>query len=162
MNSNAIYQKSAKGREAIANRHSGLTPKLRSTLILIDGKRGLADLAPYAGSLEGAAQILAQLEAEGYVEASLVAAPPPPPPPSPAAAAAASGASRAALQKMAVRKLTDAVGPMAEEIAMRIEAAKSAADVEAAIARAENLLRQVKGDAAANAYLEALAPYRAG
>lgn len=161
MNNNAIYQKSAKGREAIANRHSGLTPKLRSTLILIDGKRGLADLAPYAGSLEGAAQILAQLEAEGYVEASLAAAPPPPPP-SPAAAAAASGASRAALQKMAVRKLTDAVGPMAEEIAMRIEAAKSAADVEAAIGRAENLLRQVKGDAAANAYLEALAPYRAG
>lgn len=161
MNSNAIYQKSAKGREAIANRQSGLAPKLRSTLILIDGKRGLGDLAPYAGSVEAAAQILAQLEAEGYVEVSFVA-PPPPAPAAPAAPTPAPGASRAALQKAAVRKLTDAVGPMAEEICMRIEAAKSAADLDAGIARAENLLRQVKGDAAAEAYLAALAPYRAG
>ena len=36
---NVVYHKSAKGAEAIATRQHGLSPKLRSMLILIDGKR---------------------------------------------------------------------------------------------------------------------------
>lgn len=40
-----MYHKSAKGTEAIATRQHGLTPKLRTMLVLIDGKRSLEDLA---------------------------------------------------------------------------------------------------------------------
>ena len=41
-NKQAIYHKTPKGTEAIANRQSGLAPRLRSLLIMVDGKRSLS------------------------------------------------------------------------------------------------------------------------
>lgn len=166
MNKNAIYHKSAKGVEAIATRQHGLGPKQRSMLILVDGKKGFDDLAKLSGMLGDPAQLLEELEAGGFIE-----------PASGGAAAAAMPAASAAvpvtapsplasvppvislpdIKRLAVRKLTDAMGPMAEELCLRLESARTPAEFQAAVARAEGILRQVRGPATAAAFVAEIA-----
>lgn len=149
MQKTAIYHKSAKGSEAIANRSRDLLPKLRSMLILVDGKRGFDELAKLSAMLGDTEQLLTQLEADGFIEpvAAPIAGST-----APAAAAAAQAPAAQAVtlkeaQRFAVRLLTDIMGPNAEELCLRIEAAHNVAEFNAAIARAEGLLRQFHGAA---------------
>lgn len=65
---NLIYHKAAKGAEAIATRQHGLSPKLRSMLILIDGKRTFDDLARLSQMLGDTDELLGQLLDEGFIE----------------------------------------------------------------------------------------------
>ena len=82
-----IYRKTAKGSEAIANRQSGLGPRHRSLLIMIDGKRSVAELAPVGSALGDVADLIQALQAEGLIEALNA--------PAPAPAAPAAGAQGA-------------------------------------------------------------------
>lgn len=159
---NLVYQKSAKGSEAIATRRHGLSPKLRSLLILIDGKRDYQELARISNTLGDTEQLLGQLLDEGCIEpvpkaaraaaalAPKVAVPVPihasasASAPAPAAAPASS-VSLADARRHAVRRLIDIVGPNADEICMRIESARSVADFLAAVAQAEAMVRQFRG-----------------
>ena len=65
LNKHAIYHKTPKGAEAIANRQSGLAPRLRSLLIMVDGKRSSADLGALTGECE---TLLDQLAQDGLIE----------------------------------------------------------------------------------------------
>lgn len=154
MNSNATYHKSAKGTEAIATRQHGLSPKLRSMLIMVDGKRSFDELAKVASALGDPAQLMSELEAGGFIEQvsgaitnattrtdTSAAAPPVPP-----------AISLPDAKRLAVRKLTDAMGPMAEDLCLRIEAARTTPEYLAAITRAESFLRQTRGNAIASAF----------
>jgi hypothetical protein len=134
-----VYHKSAKGTEAIATRQHGLmTPKLRTMLILIDGKRSLEDLAKLSqGDTE---QLLEQLLDQGFIEP--VAAPESSAPPPLASAPARHATTLAEAQRFAVRKLTDIMGPNAEDLCLRIEAARNVHDLQKAVAKAEGTLRQ--------------------
>ncbi len=69
----AVFKKSAQGAEAIATRQAGLTPKLRSALIMVDGKRSFGDLAPMVSVLGDPEVLLTELESAGFIE--LVGAP---------------------------------------------------------------------------------------
>jgi len=164
MNKNAIYHKSIKGAQAIAERQHGLGPKQRSMLILIDGKRGFEDLVKLASMLGDPAQILSELEAGGFIEAGASAAPPAPASapvvtaPSPLTPAAPA-TSLADAKRLAVRKLTDTMGPMAEELCLRIEGARTAAEFRAATARAEATLRQARGGSVAAAFAAEVAAH---
>lgn len=167
MNKNAIYHKSAKGMEAIATRQHGLGPKQRSMLILIDGKKSFDDLAKLSAMLGDTVQLLQELEDGGFIEAAAgaqaaVAAPPTAAPPVSAPtplAATAPATSLADAKRFAVRKLTDTMGPMAEEICLRIEAARNPAEFLAAVARAEATLRQLRGSGAAAAFAAEVAAH---
>jgi hypothetical protein len=134
-----VYHKSAKGTEAIATRQHGLTPKLRTLLILIDGKRNLEDLGKFSqqGDTE---QLLGQLLDQGFIEP--VAEPVASTPPQLAAAPARPALTLKEAQRFAVRRLTDIMGPNAEELCLRIEAARNVHDLQQAVARAEGTLRQ--------------------
>lgn len=80
-----IYSKTLKGQEEIKTRAGGLSQRMRQVLIFIDGKRSRDDLA---GMLKGDDMdtLLAELMAQGLVEASGSAAPKPATPaPAPAA-----------------------------------------------------------------------------
>ena len=168
MNKNAIYHKSAKGVEAIATRQHGLGPKQRSMLILIDGKKGFDDLAKLSAMLGDTVQLLDELEAGGFIEA---AAGGPPTTTVPAALAtpavtdpsplapAAPAISLPDAKRLAVRKLTDAMGPMAEELCLRIEAARTAAEFQTAVARAESMVRQARGPVTAAAFAAEVAAH---
>ena len=155
MQKGVIYHKSAKGTEAIATRQHGLSPKQRSMLIMIDGKRSFDELARLSAMLGDTEQLMTELENGGFIEplGGASGAPAPGPAPAPAEAvtvpAALPAVSLPEAKRFAVRLLTDTLGPMAEELCLRIEGARNAAEFSAAITRAEALMRQVKGTAAA-------------
>ena len=56
-----------------------------------------------------------------------------------------------------MRRVTDAMGPTAEDLCLRIEAARTAAEFQTAVARAENLLRQARGASVAAAFAAEMA-----
>lgn len=145
---NVVYHKSAKGSEAIATRQHGLSPKLRSILILIDGKRGFDELAKLSSALGDTEQLLGQLLEQGFVEpVAAPAAPAAPGAPGPGksrATPAARGPSLIDAQRYASRRLFDLLGPSSEPACLRIEAARNAQDLLSAIKLAEIMVNDVR------------------
>ena len=68
LDKSAIYYKSIHGQQALQNRDPALVPKLRSLLILVDGKRGYDELAKLGSVFGNADALLEQLEREGFIE----------------------------------------------------------------------------------------------
>jgi hypothetical protein len=166
MQQNSVFQKSDKGSQAIAKRDHALVPKLRSMLILVDGKRPVEELAKLSAALGDTQQLLAQLLEQGYIEDAATQA-------APAAAPGAQGAAPvqppaqppitlAEAQRFAVRKLTDLMGPAADDLCMRIEATRTAAEFHAVIKRAETMLRDLNGAAAATAFAQQIESHSPG
>jgi len=169
----AVYRKTAAGQEALAHRDPSLNLRLRSVLILVDGKRSMEELARLSagGDVEG---LLSQLASQGLVEpVGAAPAPSPAPADSPATPTAASTASAPAAaaaapramtlqeaQRAAVRCLTDLLGPGAEDLCLRIEAARTPHDFLALTRRAETTLRNVGGPQMAATFLRSLEGYR--
>ena len=148
----AVYHKSARGTEALAKRDPALTPKLRSTLILVDGKRGFDELAKVAQVLGDAEQLLGALADLGFIEpasgsvAEPVTIPAPIDVTGPASVPAPPSSQHptvplADAKRYAVRRLTDLLGPTAEDLCLRLEGARNAQEFMAVIHRAEGVLR---------------------
>ena len=138
---NIVYHKSAKGTEAIATRQHGLGPKLRSTLILVDGKRSFGELARVSQTFGDPEQLLNQLLEQGFIEPGAATA-------APAEATSPAKAERgiplAEAQRFASRRLFALLGPSAEPACLRIEAARNVQDFRAAIALAEVMVNDVR------------------
>ena len=155
-----IYRKTQKGAEAIANRHSGLAPRLRSLLITVDGKRTHGELATMAAAL-GDPGRLSELEAEGLVEPAVAeektmpaALEPAGSPQQPAASAAPQRAANLAqAQRFSSHLLERLLGPMAEPLCIKIEGARDLADFVALIKRAREIVREIKGSAEAERFV---------
>ena len=155
MEKNAVFSKTDGGREALTGRPAGLTPRLRSLLILTDGKRTVADLDKMLGGDGAAAPLLEQLVAQGWVQAIASA------PAGPATAASSppsvpAGAPPSVFglgdiwplsdaRRRTVRFINDQLGPMGESLAMRVEACKTAAELQAALPRVREGLQNFKG-----------------
>lgn len=155
MDDKAIYRKSGKGTEAIASR--SLTGKLRTVLILVDGKKPVEELRRLVAGLGEAQDLLAQLEADGYLE--LVAAPAAAPASSPIAvpsatkpAAAPPAPALAPVKQLATRLLLEALGPLADDLCLKIEAASTLPQFIEAMKRAYAMVREVRGQAAADRF----------
>ncbi|MES2977660.1 MAG: hypothetical protein V4731_04495 [Pseudomonadota bacterium] len=158
-----IYRKTAKGLDAMANRQSGLAPRLRSLLLLVDGKRTKAELLVVAEALGGPEQ-LARIEEEGLIEplvaqASAAQAPSPRPLASATAsvpapvAAMPRAASMAEAQRFTSRLLEDTIGPAAEALCIRLEKARDLTEFIAAVRRAREVVREIKGSAHAEKFI---------
>ena len=156
MEKGAVFSKTDGGREALTGRPAGLTPRLRSLLILTDGKRTVAELDKMLGGDGAAAPLLEQLVAQGWVQVTASA----PAAPAAAAAAAAPAAPVGAppsvfglgdiwplsdARRRTVRFINDQLGPMGESLAMRVEACKTAAELQAALPRVRDGLQNFKG-----------------
>lgn len=63
----AVFVKTAKGQAELTARSGALTPRARRALILVDGKRTVADLAALIQS-ETLRNTLGQLEEDGFIE----------------------------------------------------------------------------------------------
>ena len=74
MDKNTLFVKTDQGREALTSRPPGLGPRLRSLLIMVDGKRPVSELDKLSGGEGSAAPLLEQLAAAGWVEPVQVAA----------------------------------------------------------------------------------------
>ncbi len=148
MDAQAIYRKSDKGTEAIATRGHGVGGKLRMLLILVDGKKSTEELIKLAAGMGESAQLLQQLEAEGLIEVvpSATAAKPA------AAAGLPAGAELGKARSLATRLLAEQLGPLADELAIRLEAAKDMPQFIEVMRRAYTVVRELKGQAAADRF----------
>lgn len=155
-----VYRKSAKGQHEIETRATRLAPRLRTALILVDGRRNDADLRSLV-QVDPDGTLLALLEA-GYIEVVSSQAPAPPAgrPLEPAARPAAPTAnpmagSEAGLvdrRRQAVRSLTDQLGPIAEVLSLRIEKSRHWDELRPLLEQGQRLLQSTRGGAAAAAF----------
>ncbi len=156
-----IYRKTAKGVAEIETRAHRLPPRLRSALILVDGKRDTDDLRGLV-PLQ-ADEALAYPQGEGFIEAvgetlrsgseAAATAAPAPAAAAPAAAAADKpSADFEAFRRLAVRLLNDELGPAAEMLSMKMEKSRSMAELQPLLQQAVNLVGNVRGRIAAQAF----------
>jgi hypothetical protein len=160
-----IYRKTAKGQSEIETRAARLSPRLRAMLILVDGRRNdevLAKMMP--GDMTVA---LAALLDDGFIEVAGIvdtrdasrpaAATSIIPPPGAASATPAAPAARPAAttqtfeqrRRDVVRALTDLLGPVAEDLAMRIEKCKDWSRLLPELQLAQKVVRNARGATAA-------------
>ncbi len=139
----SIYRKTSRGTEALATRQGGLTPRQRSLLILIDGRRNGQELTTLGAACGDVDELMQALLAEGYVEVST-------PAPAPAEARKSSAGTGALTlpqaRTQAVRRLTDMLGPGATDMCLRLEAARTMQEFRATLRRTESTLRQIVGN----------------
>lgn len=150
------YRKTPKGFAEVETRAHRLAPRIRNTLILLDGTRTLDDLrAMVSQGLDENIQVL--LDGE-FIEPALVperhrASPRPEPPPAPKAPEAPS-ADFLAVRREVVRTVNEQLGPVAEGVAIKMERAKSAAELQPLLVSAAQLIQTVRGAQAARAFRE--------
>ncbi|HSV68843.1 MAG TPA: hypothetical protein VLI72_01925 [Methylibium sp.] len=145
-----VYRKTDKGINEIATRAHRLVPRLRSALILVDGKRGDDALGKLI--LPPADGVLASLLADGFIEALPGSAVPVAVAPGAAATAAAPTPAPVVLtldetRRRAVRWITDHLGPYGDPLNMRIEKVKTSDELRGALELADNFVRQQLGGA---------------
>lgn len=143
------YRKTAKGLSEIETRAHRLPPRLRSALIVVDGKRSLAELRPLIQQPE---ETLAALAEQGFIEAVREAAPAPPPPAPAPAPAGGSGSDFEQTRRAAVRALNDLLGPAAESIAIKMEKSRSLAELLPLLSQATQAVAAMRGRSSAEAF----------
>lgn len=164
-----IFRKTAKGVHEIETREYRLPPRVRNALILVDGRRDVAALQALIPQQVDAT--LEQLFEQGFIEvigetaAALARAADPGRAPSlaPVAAPVTPVPEPPALpfnqrQRAAVRDLNDALGPMAESLAIRMERARADAELLPLLQAAVQLIGNARGRSAAEAYARRHAP----
>lgn len=150
-----IYRKTAKGQSEIETRAHRLPPRLRSALILIDGKRSDEDMHKLI--LQQPEQALLTLSEQGFIEVIGITAAPAAPARAAAPQAVAAPASTLlparsfeAVRAECVRAFTDAVGPIAEALAMKMERTRSPGDLRPLIGIAQTIIANARGTKAAS------------
>ena len=149
----SVYRKTIKGVAEIETRANRLVPRLRGALILVDGRRSDDDLHKLISTdPDGTLQALLE---QGYIESLQ---------PPPAAEAAAEPAKRrsptavepalADVRRMAVHRLLELLGPMAEGMAVRIEKVTTWGELLAIMNIACAMVRDTRGTAAALEFAE--------
>ena len=143
-----VYRKTEKGQREIETRAHRLLPRLRSALILVDGRKTDAELTGLI--LAEPAATLASLLADGFIE--VLAERP---------AERKAGAPRSSpgggppvetLRRDAVRELNHQIGPIAEALALKIERATTLAELQPLLTQAVQMLRSLRGGASADAF----------
>jgi hypothetical protein len=172
-----IYTKSAAGQREINSRSNAVSPRARTLLILVDGKRSDTELAALVPDFEASVDAL--------LKAGLIVAAPGAAPPAsarsaaaPAAAAAAPSATGTAtataaapavvaaavppaaakdlatLRRDAARAVNDLLGPEGDALAMRIERAAEAEVLEVVLERCVAYIADTRGKRAAEAFAQ--------
>ena len=144
-----IYRKTDKGHAEIETRAHRLLPKLRQALILVDGKKSSDELSKMILEPEAT---LATLRVEGFIEVLATLADRPAPSSAPAATPARQAASPDTLRREALRFVNDQMGPAAETIALKLEKAKTMAELRPLLVTAAQLLRNMRGAGTADAF----------
>jgi len=148
MDAQAIYRKSEKGTEAIATRAHGVSGKLRMLLITVDGKKTVKELVKVAEGLGASIELVRELEAQGLIErVSAEEATK-----TDTAAAFAVSADLSKVKAVATRRLTELIGPLADPINLRLEAAQDAAQFIEAMKKAYTAVRDIRGKAQAEQF----------
>lgn len=151
-----IFRKTAKGVAEIETRAHRLAPRMRSLLILVDGRRDADDLKTLI--TQQAEETLQALAEQGFIEAvgeTVKAAATAPAAAQPAPnVAARTTADFEAMRRAAVRALNDTLGPSGESLAVRMEKTRSLQELQPLLSIAAKLIGAARGAAAAEAYAQ--------
>lgn len=161
MDKNTLLAKTDQGREALTTRPPNLGPRLRSLLIMVDGKRTVSEMDKLLGGEGVAAPLLEQLVAAGWIAQVDASGAPVSPGAGADAVAAQSGQEEAApahqaplpalpfseARRLVARFLNDQLGPMGEQLALRVEGCKTPADLQILLPRLRDGLRNFKNSA---------------
>ncbi|MEW6707268.1 MAG: hypothetical protein AB1430_20665 [Pseudomonadota bacterium] len=152
-----IYRKTDKGHAEIETRAHRLAPRLRSALILVDGKRSDEDLRKLIPQEPD--ETLRQLLEQGFIELIATTAAPKAAAHAPAAAPAperetekvmsVSPSQLEQIKRESVRSLNNHLGPMAETLAMKIERARNMAELRPLLETASQIILNASGTGAA-------------
>lgn len=162
MDKDTTYRKTSSGVEAIAARNPALSQRQRSLLILVDGKRTGRELATLASGFGEVEDLLQPLLDQGFIEPLAHS--------KPAATAAATATAPAEakagtpfkqVRTVAVRRLNDLLGPGADELCIKLEAARNVDEFRAELKRVEAILRQVVGTQRAEQFITEVENLRA-
>jgi hypothetical protein len=139
------YAKTADGQNEIETRARRISPRLRSALILVDGKRNDEDLAKLIQQSEETLQALLdagliEVVARTAAKASVAREPAPEP-----AAPQVNPAEFEARRREAVRAVNDLLGPQAEALALKLERAADPAQLREALERAVAYIANARG-----------------
>lgn len=129
MDLQSVLQKTEKGVEEIETRKHRLEQKLRTILIVVNGKATGAELVQKFEQIGDVTPILERLLAEGFVRE----------------ATAASGADFKELRIQLAQALTDALGPQGDPIVMQLESCKAPEEARAFVERHRPMLEKVAG-----------------
>lgn len=128
----SIYDKTARGREEIATRRDGLAPRLRSLLVLIDGRRPEEELLRNVAGLGLTIAALHELLAGEYIVlstsyASMAEEPaePPEPEPEPAQPAAAQVQQFQSVYQFYNQTIKSTIGLRGFTLQLKVEKASS-------------------------------------
>lgn len=163
MDKNSVLTKSDPGRDAIARRLPELPARLRPLLIMVDGKRSVAELEKVA-ELVGGWSAIEQLLALGMVEAVSGGQSPPGEASAavttPSAASPAPGASDSLTLPEFCGQLADyfeaQLGHSATMLAIQIRACTKLSDLKPLVARGLDNLKHFKGAVAVKEYEQGL------
>ena len=148
-----IFRKTAKGLSEIETRANRLPPRLRSMLILVDGKRDAGDLKRLVA--QEADETLLALAEQGFIEAvgetldrldrqdrqDRQGTPAPKP-----------NVDLLAVRRQAARALKEELGPSARLLVIRIERSRSAEEIKPLLSQAVQLVVAARGRTAAAAF----------
>ena len=141
MDPNSILTKTPKGVEEVETRKHKLEPRLRSMLIMVNGKASAAELA---GKLPQGQAMLDELAKQGFIEGGKAAAP--------ADAPAARGGKPSSAGVELARALSAALGPDGDSMAMKLEEMRTAEEVKAYLEERRAMLDSVLGKARSPAF----------
>jgi hypothetical protein len=163
-----IFRKTAKGVIEIETREHRLPPRVRNALILVDGKRDVAALKVLMpqqvdGTLETlleqafievVGESVAASSSRALPDANARASTGPVANAQTAAlpASSTSDPSFATRQRAAVRDFNNAIGPMGESLAIRMERARDESELRPLVQMAVQLIANARGRSAAEAY----------
>jgi hypothetical protein len=157
LDENLVFHKSAAGASEIAAPGHRLTPKLRRALILVDGAKSVAELAPMfrPGEIDA---ILTELQAGGYVTLAGGALAPV------AAETSAEGAGTAQtaipaqhfeeVRRRAMREISDRLGPNGDTLALKIERCATPEELRVALREAEKIMTSFLGAAYGRTFVQ--------
>jgi hypothetical protein len=149
LDENLVFHKTEAGAHEVSASSRHLAPKLRRALILVDGTKTVADLAPMFRPGEVDA-ILTELQAGGFVTLAGGALAP-----VTAAAPDAAGATPSAIapqhfeevRRRAMREISDRLGPNGDTLALKIERCRTPEELRMALLEAEKILTSFLGAA---------------
>ncbi|MFM2111352.1 MAG: hypothetical protein RLZZ271_12 [Pseudomonadota bacterium] len=153
------YKKTELGTVAVTERGILPDPKLRTLLILVDGKKSREDLLRMASALGDVEVRLQTLLSQGWIEEVQIASAKPAVTtagPSVATVHPASASTATPtledVKRLAVRQLTELIGPTAEYFAVKIESAKTDPQLRLYVEKAAESVMSSHGRARALAY----------
>lgn len=142
MNPESVLEKTTKGVEEVETRKHKLDAKLRPLLISINGAKKASELSAQFAPLGDVGALLDDMVKQGFIKLATGSAP----------AAADDPATIKRVISEITRALSDALGPGADPFNMKIEAAKSLAEVKAFLAERRDLLDSALGKQKAPAF----------